>query len=358
MAELQTPLIEPPTSQASDNKKILETLIRETTVYAWGVAIAVFYLCGFLVINAFLAKFGISDFEFVSTRYLLAAANFAFFLVCFGLFAGRAVVQTPTWLREELEWINRTKPSNFWSGVVFLNSLINMTFMICMSAAFYTSAALWQTETVFFYLYLGLTFGLSYGVDVLNFDVRYIRTTEIFKLLVRSGAIVVFFLSPNNNNLTGMFWLFVGIVFYINFVFDSFNRYKITKDRIFFSALYSMVFLLLTSLAFGATYFGQISSKLGGGRGQETLLTLAESIRTTLPKLIHQEADQTLKAKVIYQTEKYLFADVAGQTLRLRSDDIVHMIILREVNTNPMAKVLETLGMKAPKPEHQSEIKK
>lgn len=45
----------------------------------WAIIIAIFYLSGFLVQNAHLSKFGLSDFEFVSGRYLLAAANYAFF---------------------------------------------------------------------------------------------------------------------------------------------------------------------------------------------------------------------------------------------------------------------------------------
>src|SRR5262245_48328004 len=63
------------------------------------------YVSGFLVVNSYLVQFGISDFDFISARYFLAAANFAFFLFCFYLFAGRAAFLGEHWSSGELKAI-------------------------------------------------------------------------------------------------------------------------------------------------------------------------------------------------------------------------------------------------------------
>ena len=82
---------------------------------------------------------------------------------------------------------------------------------------------------------------------------------------------------PKIMNVVGVFGLYLGIAMYINFVFDIFNRRKINLDRIGFTAMYSAFFVLSTALSFGATYFGQVSSKIGGRRPLDIVFSLGSS---------------------------------------------------------------------------------
>ncbi|MDN5942338.1 MAG: hypothetical protein L0H94_10680 [Nitrospira sp.] len=298
--------------------------------HLWAIIIAMFYLSGFLVQNAHLSQFGLSDFEFVSGRYLLAAANFAFFLVCFYLFAGRAVLYTPRWLSEDIQQVNRVRQSRFWSVVVFVHSFSRFIFFCCLSAALYTTTALGQIETAWFYAVLSGAFFITYTLDISNFDVRFLRANEIVQIIVEVLAIYAFFAGPKIINMVGVFGLYLVIALYINFVFDSFKRRKITLDRIGFTAIYSAVFVLVIALSFGATYFGQVSSKIGGGRPLEIVFSLAQNTRSLLPDSFIAEGKPSLSGRLLYQTDKYLYVSIADQTIRFRADDISLMVLKPE----------------------------
>lgn len=296
----------------------------------WAISIAMFYLSGFLVLNAHLSKFGLSDVDFVSGRYLLAAANFAFFLTCFYLFAGRAVLCGPSWVAEDIQQINRVRQSRFWSVFVYVHSFSRFIFFCCLSAAMYTTTALWQIETLWFYAALSGAFFITYTLDISNLDIRFPRINEMVQVTVEVLAIYAFFAGPKIMSMVGVFGLYLGIAMYINFVFDMFNRRKITLDRIGFTAIYSAFFVLSTALSFGATYFGQVSSKIGGGRPLDIVFSLAHETRSLLPDSLISEGKTSLSGQLLFQTDKYLYVNIADQTVRLRADDIAVMVLKPE----------------------------
>ena len=189
----------------------------------WVIIIAMFYLSGFLVLNAHLSKFGVSDFEFVTGRYLLAAANFAFFMLCFYLFAGRAILLSPRWLSEDFQEILRNRQSLSWSRFLFVGSVIRFVFFCCLSGATYTTTALWQVETVWFYAALFVPFFITYNMDIFNLDIRFPRINKIVRVAGEVFAIYAFFAGPKIINLVGVFGIYLGIAMYINFVIDTFS---------------------------------------------------------------------------------------------------------------------------------------
>jgi len=54
-----------------------------------------------------IARHGVLDVEIVDARYFVAGATFLLYLVCFYLFAGRAVLFTPRWLRDDMDWMKK-----------------------------------------------------------------------------------------------------------------------------------------------------------------------------------------------------------------------------------------------------------
>ena len=325
------------------------SVIGATKGSLWVAFIAVFYLCGFLVLNAHLAKFGISEFEMVGGRYLLAGANFAFFLVCYYLFAGRAVMHVQRWLSEDLQLINEATRSAPWSLVVFLHSFVRLTFFCCLSAAIFTSVALWQIETRWFYGFLAVAFIISYTVDVTNLDIRFRRANELLQIAIELGAIYAFFSSPNSPNLIGVFGIYAGITVYINLVLDNFQRRKVDLDRVQFAVVHSLLVLLTTALGFGATYFGQIASKLGGGRPQEVTIAISHEAKGALPRSVLVDGERSVRGRSVYQTERYMFLEIQGQTVRFRGDDIALMVVKLE-EQEPSKKPSEHTSHKAPNP--------
>jgi len=100
----------------------IERLSAQTTIVqaASGILAAV-YLCGFVVLNAYLGKRGVFDFDLASMRYLIAGTLFAVFLVVWYLFPGRAVFFGTKWLKQEIDAIHMQGLASSWAAVVYLN---------------------------------------------------------------------------------------------------------------------------------------------------------------------------------------------------------------------------------------------
>lgn len=309
------------------NSELIQ-LIKELGTSFYALAVGVVYVSGFLVLNSNLAKSGVVDIEFVDARYFLSGVSFLSFLVCFYLFAGRAVLFTPKWLEEDLARVNKENPRPFWSFVVFIHSFITATFFCCLSAALFTSLAISRAESTFFYAALVGAFLILYTFDVTNLDVRFPRFSETVTIVAKLIAIYAFFAHFGSGAMVTAFMSYVIIFFFINVVLDGFTRYKLTTDRVTFSGIYAVVFLFATAIGYGTLLYGQVSSTLGGARPQTVLLGLSEEVRKALPSSFANASSQLLEGKLIHQTPTYTYIAASGHTIRLRATDVVALVLI------------------------------
>lgn len=301
-------------------------LIKNFGPLAYGLMVGLLYVSGFLVMNANLARYGVLDVDFVNARYFLASASFVFYLLCFYLFAGRAVFLGKRWLREDLTAMRKLGVSSKWAPIVVLQSYLHAIFFCCMSSGLFASVAIGGAEAAAFYLALMLSFIILYPLDVLNLDIRYPRGTEIIKILTKGGAIYVFFAFGSRGVLVLLFSSYLGLFFFINQLLDTFERHGVTKDRVSFSALYAVVVLLGSAIAFGSLFYGHVSVRLGGARPQPVLVGLDEAARRALPVTPSGASNGTLEGDLIHQTASYTYVVVDGKTIRLRSTDVVTLV--------------------------------
>ncbi len=316
-------------------------LLKEVGPWFYALVVGTLYVSGFLVLNSNLAKFGVLDFEFVDARYFLAGASFVFYLVCFYLFAGRAVLFTPKWLQEDLERLNKDEPKPLWSFVVFAHSLITGTFFCCLSAALFTSFAIGSSETAVFYAALAGAFLVLYTFDVTNLDIKFPRFAEAVTILAKLVATYAFFAHVGSGTMLAAFFSYVAIFFFINLVLDRFDRYKATTDRLTFTGVYAVVFLLGTAIAYGTLFYGQVTSKLGGAQPQTVTLGLSEEARKALPAPFAAASNQIVEGKLIYQTPTYIYIASSEHTLRFRASDVVTLVSTPEPERNFRKEQLE-----------------
>jgi hypothetical protein len=297
---------------------------------AYGIVLVSLYVCGFLILNANLAKYGIVDFEFVDARYILTGASFAFFLVCFYLFAGRAVFNTPKWLQEEIDHYMKLGLKPKWNVVVFANSLVFATFACCLSAGLFSLTAFGDVETAFFYSVLAGVFIVLYTLDVTNLDLRFPRTHLVVSLILRLAASFAFFANPESGMLLTVFMLYVMMFFFVNLTLDSIKRHGATPDRLSYSAIYAVVMLLTVAVVFGATVFGNVSTKIGGARPQTIAAALSEDAAKSIPVEVLSGVPHLVNGKLIHQTDRFSYVEVSQKTVRLRSSDIVALVVTPE----------------------------
>lgn len=304
----------------------LTPLVKELGASSYALAVGALYVSGFLVLNSNLANYGVLDIEFVNARYFLAGATFVFFLVCFYLFAGRAALFSPKWLREDLERLTKDSPKRFWSFIVFAYSFITAAFFMCLSASLFTLITIGSAESgVFLAALIGHLF-LFYTFDVTNLDVKFPRFSETVIIVFKLIAIYAFFAYIGSGAMLTVFISYAAIFFFINQVLDSFTRYKLTADRITFNGIYAVVFLLVAAIGYGILLYGQVSSKLGSARPQAVLVVLSEETRKVLPSPFAASASQVLEGNLIHQTPEYIYITSSEHTVRLRAADVVALV--------------------------------
>ena len=345
---------EPNSAQSGNAKSGLPALLvsfKENGPFVYALLAASIYVFGFLVLNAHLAKHGIVDYDFVDTRYIFSGASFVFFLICFYLFAGRTVLHTPRWLEEDMRHYKKLGFKSGWTHVVFVNSLVNMGFQCCLSAALFSSTAFGDIETAFFYALLAVAFFILYTLDVTNLDIRFPRTHLVVLLAVRFGASIAFFANTEYGMLLAVFLMYVTLVIFINLAIDSLTRHGATRDHVSYSAVYSVLILFSTAIAFGALLFGNVSTKIGGARSQSVAATLAKNATEVLPPELISSPAYTVVGKLIHQTDRFAYVEVSDKTIRLRSSDIVAMVVTPEKQRSFWTELLQRQSPVSTKPQ-------
>jgi hypothetical protein len=312
---------------------------------AYAVAVGAFYVAGFLALNAFLATRGIYDFEFINPRIVLAGAGFCLFLICFYLFAGRAVLFTPKWLGEDLKQMNAGRARPFWSVLVFIYSFVHATFFVCFSAAIFVSIAVGHTYAYLFYSVIAIAFLVLYTLDILNLDIRHPRSTLVVRFVFEVAAIIVFFLQPNNGLLITAFFTYAAMFAFVNLVLDKFDRYIASADTIGFSVLYALLFtVIVVSTAYGALFYGSTSNKLGGARPLPVEFVLSADAKTAIGDSDIGRRLVAGRGDLLYQTDVFLYLLIDDRTIRVKSSDVVAMQVrIEDAPHRSLQQVLDDL---------------
>ena len=264
------------------------------------------YICGFLALNAFFYKYNIVDVDLINSNYLVVGSLFILYITTYGIFAGRSIILGKVWLQQQIELLNKTKHRNINSFFVFTHSIIETIFMHCMAVAFFSIYAFTQNGSIIFYLFLMFAFLIKYPLDVFNLDIKFPFVFLIIDTIIKLIAIWVFFHFSTNEQLTIVFLTFFGFSLYINFVLDSFERYKINRDRIIFTTIYSIIFFLGSAVLFGTTIYGNISKKIGGGQS----IPVEVSVNKNISKSLSLNIDTTIYGNYIYLSKENLYIKI------------------------------------------------
>ena len=230
------------------------------------------------------------------------------------------------WLQQDVERINKDKPSRFWTILIFVHSFIHCIFFCCLSAALFTSLAIDHDESFGFYAGLSVAFFVTYTFSITNWDIKFPKLCEIVTLILKVFAIYAFFVSVSSGVMLIAFFTYFGLFVFINFVIDGFDRYRTTPDRITFSAIYAAVFLLVTAVGYGTLFYGKVSTKLGGAHPQSVSIALSEETRRSLPLPVEVPENKVLEGLLIHQTPSYTYISSSGHTIRLRDGDVVAIV--------------------------------
>jgi hypothetical protein len=269
------------------------------------------YLCGFLTLNSHLYKYGVVELGIASTEYLVAGTIFVLYLVVYGLFAGRGIVMSQRWLGQQIDHLRESGAPAISPLVAFIHLFIEMAFLHCLSAALFSVFAFGQVESAGFYAVLSIVFIISYAMDTSNWDIRYPFAHLIIDAVLKLIAVFSFFYLSSGTNIYIVFAAFFGYSFYINMVLDSFQRYRLTRERIGFNLVYTAVFFLLAAISFGSGVYGNISNKLGGGKPLEMTIGLQPNSIGGFP----EELKLPIVGNVVYSSADNMYIKIEKTTL-------------------------------------------
>jgi hypothetical protein len=269
------------------------------------------YLCGFLTLNSHLYKYGVVELGIASTEYLVAGAIFVLYLVVYGLFAGRGIVMAQRSLGQTINHLRESGAPAVSPRVAFIHLLIEMAFHHCLSAALFSVFAFGQVESAGFYAVLSISFIISYTMDISNWDIRHPFSHLIIDAVLKLIAVFSFFYLSSGTSIYIVFAAFFGYSFYINLVLDSFQRYKLTRERIGFHLVYTAVFFLLAAISFGSGVYGNISKKLGGGKPIEMTIGLRPNSIGGFP----DELKLPIVGDVVYSSTDNVYIKIEETTL-------------------------------------------
>ena len=322
------------------NSQVLLSLLKADSL---GKVSAVFlgtiYLCGFLTLNSHLYKYGVVELGIASTEYLVAGAVFVLYLTVYGIFAGRSIILSKHWLGQHIDHLKEQNAPAVSSFIAFVHMFIELTFFHCLSAALFSTFAFGQIESVGFYAVLSLVFIVSYGLDTSNWDVKHPFAHLIIDGILKLIAVFSFFYLSSGSNIHIVFAAFVGYSMYINLVLDSFERYRITKDRIVFNLVYTAIFILLAAVIFGSSIYGKVSKKIGGGKPLEMTIGLNENSLETHPGKI----ESPIVGEVVYSTQDNVYIKIEKDTLIIPRSS-VNWISFHEKDNDGIFELLK--GMK------------
>ncbi len=269
------------------------------------------YVCGFLALNAHFYQYGIVDFGLASSDYLVVGSLFILYIAVYGVSGGRSIVLGKTWMLQQIDLLNSVKPRSINSFVAFIHSFLDVIFLHCLSAAFFSVYAFGQYESFMFYLVLITAFLIKYPLEAFgNLDLKYPLFFLIFDITIKVVAIWAFFNFSVSTEMIHVFITFAGFSVYINFVLDSFERYKINRDRILYTVILSTIFFLASAVHFGAVVYGDISKKIGGGQSIPVEISVSENII----KSLGIEQNKTLHGDFIYSSKDNIYIQFGSGT--------------------------------------------
>ncbi len=313
------------------------------------VFLGIIYLCGFLTLNSHLYKYGVVELGIASTEYLVAGAIFVLYLTVYGIFAGRSIILSKHWLGQHIDYLKERNAPAASPLIAFLHMFIELTFFHCLSAALFSTFAFGQIESIGFYAVLSLVFIISYGLDTSNWDISHPFAHLIIDGILKLVAVFSFFYLSSGSNIYIVFVVFFGYSMYINLVLDSFERYRVTKDRIVFNLGYTAIFILLAAVTFGSSVYGKVSKKIGGGKPLEMTIGLNENSLESHPG----EVGSPTVGKVVYSTQDNVNIQIKKDTLIIPRSSVKWMSFHENDNDGLFELLKEMKGDKSESPKQE-----
>ena len=329
-------------------------LKEEQTAFRWEMAILQglpvvgvgIYAFGFLATNIHLAKFGIYEFELVSSRYVIVGILYVLFVAFWLFFAGRSLWYME-WQEPEIEAENNMEwqepeteaENNFASGLV---QWIRFVFSICASTALFSLIFLGSAEAIFFSALLAIGWMVQPRWDNLCtsdalYKYKYVEWLDRFIYpTMWVLAILVFFATIEIESVAMILFLhFLVLSLYGKFVLRQAAAYwrdgersESRREDFLQTVSHVFSFVLLSCASFGWLQYGQINPSFGGGVTRTVEMVVVDPNTTKNLENLGFSVRPSFRADVIHEMEDKIFVRVGSKTIQLYRPAIAGVQVL------------------------------
>lgn len=306
-----------------ERAKIVETLAK-------GVALAsaILYGLGFVVVNAYLSKFGTSDFTLTNPRFVFAGALCAMYLFFWWFFVGNYVLSVEKSLSKvEMPSISLSKKIVLTTNFMFTEVIFN----ICLATVAFSATTFEESN------FLDPSSGLIVfpGLALLFIEQvvpSIIGTLYIaIKSIIQISLVAIFLILADTGQqyLAGSYFLL--FIFFI--VFYEHITKKVHDNKSVSAITYLATFLLGAVISFGYMMYGETKPQYGGGHPISVSVIAKESLPNDL---VFQDVNNRFGALLIYSTDKWSVLQIPKRTLLLNQDQIKGLVFPeRKESINP-----------------------
>lgn len=268
-----------PTTQSGDDSRSIDIA---TLSQAIGLSSLVVYALGFVVVNAHLARWGVTSFDFANSQYLAAGLLYTVTAVIYALIVGRRLLSQENdyqqlfaagaalgwrrswaafcWIFVWVELAFGAVVGIFWtSSLLFSDGFQNRAFTgVLMLVLVVDYVLLWGLDLYQRRPLLALPLAFSLHVFVLGFALLHLTSDAVLSLAI----------------------LYVAVSFVVLFVDDVHTRSPRTK---LFNVSWVIISVLSSAAMFGGTLYAEVKASLGGGelRKVKVILSSAAPVSVT-----------------------------------------------------------------------------
>lgn len=271
------------------------------------IAAAIAYICGFIVVTAYLGSFGIKDYEAFRIQYMISGTTLLLISGLFFYFVGRHVLTLNEYTKQiQMLFMEKGASGKLWAFCAWIfppleiGFLITVTTIIGSSLLFTinsTRLIYWISPTVFGYFWIQFVLTSNAKKDV---GKLFFLLIEIFYLLV----ICAFFYLADGIILKFSYFILSG-AFMVNQYLAM--KSSVSNPKVFVTYLL-ICSLVLFSGIFGRYFYGHVRSAVGGGE-PESVRVIVDDQNTpvSLNKELNISDSVSSKVDLITQTDSELF---------------------------------------------------
>jgi hypothetical protein len=248
---------------------------------------------GFIIVNVYLADFGIYDYSLFRMKYLSAGFLFIMILAVYFFFVWRKIYYAEEDVGEIARILMTGSISkfgrSFWGFLAMIIVYADNAFGIVVATTLISMLA-------FPYINIGLVFGflflffiIDYPMIKLNIYQKSPRVMFITSCIFHILSVFLFFAFIKEGEARMLFWTLVAITFIINSILDLRKKQQpegsyVTKLSTF-DFIWIMICVIGLSVYFGKTLYGKISPELGGGKPKTISLIIEKKDMSFFKKI-------------------------------------------------------------------------